>query len=229
MIPGGDARDLRHAAQIGYALYSPYDGPACGTERSRGCHELQPYQDRTAIRHVGAEISGVDLAQPIPEAVFGEICRAFAEHGVVFFRDQQLTPEQHVGFAGAGRRSTSTVSSRRCRAIRDRRGAQGARAEDQYRRRLAHRPHLRSGARDGLDPAGARAAGGGRRHAVRQHVPRLRDALGRPAAHAARACAPCTARRTCSAPEAHERASNPERRPIRQPATRSAQTSSIRW
>jgi taurine dioxygenase len=50
-------------------------------------------------RHVGAEISGVDLAQPIPEAVFGEICRAFGEYGVVFFRNQQLTPAQHVGFA----------------------------------------------------------------------------------------------------------------------------------
>src|SRR3954462_15283771 len=50
-------------------------------------------------RHVGAELSGVDLAQPIPEAVFGEIHRAFGEYGVVFFRDQHLTPAQHVGFA----------------------------------------------------------------------------------------------------------------------------------
>jgi taurine dioxygenase len=49
--------------------------------------------------HVGAEIGGVDLAQPITDAVFGEIRRAFGEHGVVFFRDQHLTLEQHVGFA----------------------------------------------------------------------------------------------------------------------------------
>jgi len=49
--------------------------------------------------HVGAEIGGVDLAQPVSDAVFGEIRRAFGEYGVVFFRDQQLTPDQHVGFA----------------------------------------------------------------------------------------------------------------------------------
>jgi taurine dioxygenase len=49
--------------------------------------------------HVGAEIGGVDLAKAIPDAVFGEIREAFGEYGVVFFRDQHLTPEQHVGVA----------------------------------------------------------------------------------------------------------------------------------
>jgi taurine dioxygenase len=49
--------------------------------------------------HVGAEISEIDLTQPIPDAVFGEIRRALGDYGVVFFRGQQLTPEQHVGFA----------------------------------------------------------------------------------------------------------------------------------
>lgn len=49
--------------------------------------------------HVGAEISGVDLAQPIRDAAFCEIRRAFGKYGVVFFRDQHLTPEQHVSFA----------------------------------------------------------------------------------------------------------------------------------
>jgi taurine dioxygenase len=50
-------------------------------------------------RAVGAEIAGVDLAAPVPDAVFAEIRRAFGEYGVVFFRDQHLTPDQHVGFA----------------------------------------------------------------------------------------------------------------------------------
>ena len=49
--------------------------------------------------HVGAEISEIDLTQPIPDAAFGEIRRAFGDYGVVFFRGQQLTPAQHVGFA----------------------------------------------------------------------------------------------------------------------------------
>ena len=49
--------------------------------------------------YVGAEIGGVDLARPVSEAAFAEIRTAFGEYGVVFFRDQQLTPEQHVAFA----------------------------------------------------------------------------------------------------------------------------------
>src|ERR1700675_4859056 len=48
---------------------------------------------------VGAEIAGVDLRAPLADEVFAEIRRAFGEHGVVFFRDQHLAPEQHVAFA----------------------------------------------------------------------------------------------------------------------------------
>src|SRR5712672_1254678 len=48
---------------------------------------------------VGAEISGVDLAVPPGGAGVAEIRRAFGEYGVVFFRDQQLTPEQQIAFA----------------------------------------------------------------------------------------------------------------------------------
>jgi taurine dioxygenase len=48
---------------------------------------------------VGAEIRGVDLAGPMAPGTFAEIRRAFHEHGVIFFRDQKLTPEQHIAFA----------------------------------------------------------------------------------------------------------------------------------
>src|SRR5438132_3134857 len=48
---------------------------------------------------LGAEISGVDLATLPVEPALAEIRRAFGEHGVIFFRDQQLTPEQHLAFA----------------------------------------------------------------------------------------------------------------------------------
>ncbi len=48
---------------------------------------------------VGAEIDGVDLASGPDEAQFHEIRRAFHHYGVVFFRDQELTPEQHIAFA----------------------------------------------------------------------------------------------------------------------------------
>ncbi len=47
---------------------------------------------------IGAEISGVDLSQPLGNATFSEIQRAFAENLVIFFRDQELTAEQHLAF-----------------------------------------------------------------------------------------------------------------------------------
>jgi taurine dioxygenase len=47
---------------------------------------------------LGAEIDGVDLAQPVPAATLAEIKRALWEYLVVFFRDQRLTPEQQCAF-----------------------------------------------------------------------------------------------------------------------------------
>jgi taurine dioxygenase len=47
---------------------------------------------------LGAEISGVDLALPLDDATFATIERAFNDHGVIFFRDQNITPLQQVAF-----------------------------------------------------------------------------------------------------------------------------------
>jgi taurine dioxygenase len=47
---------------------------------------------------LGAEISGVDLAQSLDAETFGEIQHALLDHLVIFFRDQVLTPEQHIAF-----------------------------------------------------------------------------------------------------------------------------------
>ena len=52
-----------------------------------------------ASAHVGAEIGGVDLAKPLKDEALGEIRQAFGEYGVVFFRDQKLSPEQHIAIA----------------------------------------------------------------------------------------------------------------------------------
>ena len=48
---------------------------------------------------LGAEIHGVDLGREVAEDQFDEIRRAFAEFSVIFFRDQHLTPDQHIAFA----------------------------------------------------------------------------------------------------------------------------------
>ena len=47
---------------------------------------------------LGAEISGVDLSQKLDDGVIGEIRRALVENCVIFFRDQNLTPDQHLAF-----------------------------------------------------------------------------------------------------------------------------------
>ena len=48
---------------------------------------------------LGAEISGVDLATDLVEETVAEIRRAWLEHLVVFFRDQELAPPEFLAFA----------------------------------------------------------------------------------------------------------------------------------
>lgn len=50
---------------------------------------------------IGAEISGVDLATPMDAELRDELHRAWLEWKVLFFRDQQITPDQQVAFARA--------------------------------------------------------------------------------------------------------------------------------
>jgi taurine dioxygenase len=47
---------------------------------------------------LGAEISGVDLAAPLSDAVIAQIRQALVDHQVIFFRGQTLTPAQQVAF-----------------------------------------------------------------------------------------------------------------------------------
>ena len=48
---------------------------------------------------VGAVVEGVDLSDSVPSKVFEALQLAVGEHGVLVFRDQHLTPAQHVGFS----------------------------------------------------------------------------------------------------------------------------------
>jgi taurine dioxygenase len=48
---------------------------------------------------LGAEIAGVDLAKPLDDATVAAIRRAWLEHLVIFFRDQDLSPAQFLAFA----------------------------------------------------------------------------------------------------------------------------------
>ena len=47
---------------------------------------------------IGAEIHGVNLSEPLPLQLEAEVRRALAEHMVIFFREQVLSPAQHLAF-----------------------------------------------------------------------------------------------------------------------------------
>ena len=47
---------------------------------------------------IGAEIQGVDLSRPLDDQTYGEIHEAWMKHLVIFFRDQDLTLDQHKAF-----------------------------------------------------------------------------------------------------------------------------------
>lgn len=47
---------------------------------------------------IGAVVSGVDLTQPVDDALLSEIHAAWMEHLVLFFRGQPMSPEQHLAF-----------------------------------------------------------------------------------------------------------------------------------
>src|SRR5688572_27563574 len=64
---------------------------------------MDTVEDKVAIRKLaeplGAEITGVDVGQPLSDKDFKRIEDAFHEHCVLVFRGQRLTPEAHTGFS----------------------------------------------------------------------------------------------------------------------------------
>ena len=48
---------------------------------------------------LGAEISGICLSEELSDECIAQIRQALLDHLVVFFRDQELTPEQQIAFA----------------------------------------------------------------------------------------------------------------------------------
>ena len=63
--------------------------------------DAAPYETITVDKLtpiIGAEIAGVDLSVPLQNHQTDEIHRALADNAVIFFRDQTLTPEQHLAF-----------------------------------------------------------------------------------------------------------------------------------
>ncbi|PBI91323.1 Alpha-ketoglutarate-dependent taurine dioxygenase [Variovorax boronicumulans] len=59
----------------------------------------QHFEVRPFDAPVGAEIVGLDIAEPINAADFQRIHRAHLDHHVLVFRDQRITPAQHIDFS----------------------------------------------------------------------------------------------------------------------------------
>jgi taurine dioxygenase len=64
-------------------------------QRSPYCH----IEVRRIAGALGAEIAGVDIAQPLADEIIAEIRRAWLDHLVIFLRDQKLTPQGLLAFS----------------------------------------------------------------------------------------------------------------------------------
>ena len=53
---------------------------------------------RSLTPTIGAEVVGVDLSRDLTPSEFNAIRNALLEHQVIFFREQELTPDQHAAF-----------------------------------------------------------------------------------------------------------------------------------
>jgi taurine dioxygenase len=75
-----------------------------GNNGPRYRHQVQETSEYTTIGVdkltpiIGAEISGIDLSKPLAPEQQNEVHRALAENQVIFFRDQDITKEQHLAF-----------------------------------------------------------------------------------------------------------------------------------
>jgi taurine dioxygenase len=62
-------------------------------------HALSDFHVRPLEPTIGAEISGVDLRRPLSDEVRDGIKASLLQYKVIFFRDQDLTGDQHSHFA----------------------------------------------------------------------------------------------------------------------------------
>lgn len=62
--------------------------------------ERAPFQFRRLGAALGAEIADLDLSRPVNDETFAAVRRAFLESdGLLVFRNQRITPEQHIAFS----------------------------------------------------------------------------------------------------------------------------------
>jgi taurine dioxygenase len=94
--------DATEALRVHMRRYDVQVGPvahlAAERERLNGL-SWQHFDAKQLGATIGALISGVDLTSELPDAVIAELRQALLDYKVLFFREQPLTPAQHVAFA----------------------------------------------------------------------------------------------------------------------------------
>lgn len=61
--------------------------------------EFRNFTATPASGSIGAFLAGLDLSEPLSEEAAEEVRQALVHYMVIFIRDQDLTPEQHIAFA----------------------------------------------------------------------------------------------------------------------------------
>ncbi len=59
----------------------------------------RPFTVRAFDAPLGAEVLGLDLSQPLNDHDFVTLVQAHLDHHVLVFRDQRITPQQHIDFS----------------------------------------------------------------------------------------------------------------------------------
>ena len=61
--------------------------------------QSQTFELRPLAGPVGAEIIGLDLSRELTSADFSRVHQAHLDHHLLVFRDQRITPQQHIDFS----------------------------------------------------------------------------------------------------------------------------------
>lgn len=96
--PGARLEAARHKDDF----FGTWSGPAKHLAAERDRLRSLTWRNFTAHRMsptIGAEIRGLDLRTELSDDVVAELAQALADYKVIFFRDQPVTPAQHLAFS----------------------------------------------------------------------------------------------------------------------------------
>ena len=97
-----DPASLIAPARVKIPPFDTWVGPVTHLAQERIRLQRCSYEGFTVSQvgsTIGGVVSGLDLTKPLTDAQVAELRRALLDFKVLFFRNQPVTPEQHVAFA----------------------------------------------------------------------------------------------------------------------------------